>query len=45
MAGTVKPSLLNAATLEGFVNSVLRKNFDRPVDTPGFHREIGRAHV
>jgi predicted phage terminase large subunit-like protein len=33
-------SKLNAATMEGFVNTVLRKNFDRPVATPEFHREI-----
>jgi predicted phage terminase large subunit-like protein len=33
-------SKLNAAVLEGFVNTVLRKNFDRPADTPSFHREI-----
>ena len=26
--------------MEGFVNSVLRKNFDKPADTPQFHREI-----
>lgn len=34
------PSKLNAAVLEGFVNTVLRKNFDHPADTPAFHREI-----
>ena len=33
-------SKLNASVLEGFVNSVLRKNFDRPASTPQFHREI-----
>ena len=33
-------SKLNASVLEGFVNSVLRKNFDRPAQTPLFHREI-----
>jgi predicted phage terminase large subunit-like protein len=33
-------SKLNASVLEGFVNSVLRKNFDKPVPTPEFHREI-----
>ena len=33
-------SKLNAAMMEGFVNTVLRKNFDRPVGTPEFHREI-----
>lgn len=33
-------SKLNAAVLEGFVNSVLRKNFDQPRPTPQFHREI-----
>ena len=33
-------SKLNAQVLEGFVNSVLRKNFDKPVETPDFHREI-----
>ena len=33
-------SKLNANVLEGFVNSVLRKNFDRPVSTPSFHREM-----
>ena len=26
--------------MEGFVNSVLRKNFDKPCSTPEFHREI-----
>jgi predicted phage terminase large subunit-like protein len=26
--------------MEGFVNSVLRKNFDRPAETPQFHKEI-----
>jgi predicted phage terminase large subunit-like protein len=26
--------------MEGFVNSVLRKNFDRPAPTPQFHKEI-----
>ena len=26
--------------MEGFVNGVLRKNFDKPVGTPVFHREI-----
>jgi predicted phage terminase large subunit-like protein len=31
---------LNAAVLEGFVNTVLRKNFDKPAGTPAFHREI-----
>ena len=34
------PSKLNASVLEGFVNSVLRKSFDRPVATPQFHREV-----
>ena len=33
-------SKLNSAVLEGFVNSVLRKNFDKPAATPAFHREI-----
>jgi predicted phage terminase large subunit-like protein len=33
-------SKLNAAVLEGFVNTVLRKNFDKPVGTPQFHREM-----
>ena len=33
-------SKLNAATMEGFVNSVLRSNFDKPCDTPAFHREV-----
>ena len=33
-------SKLSSAVLEGFVNSVLRKNFDRPAGTPQFHREI-----
>ena len=33
-------SKLNASVLEGFVNSVLRKNFDKPCDTPQFHREV-----
>lgn len=33
-------SKLNATVLEGFVNSVLRKNFDKPCATPQFHREI-----
>jgi predicted phage terminase large subunit-like protein len=33
-------SKLNSAVLEGFVNSVLRKNFDKPAATPSFHREI-----
>jgi predicted phage terminase large subunit-like protein len=31
---------LNADVMEGFVNSVLRKNFDRPAATPEFHKEI-----
>jgi predicted phage terminase large subunit-like protein len=31
---------VTAALLEGFVNTVLRKNFDEPTDTPDFHREI-----
>ena len=31
---------LNAEVMEGFVNSVLRKNFDRPAETPDFHREM-----
>jgi len=26
--------------MEGFVNSVLRKNFDKPAPTPQFHKEI-----
>jgi predicted phage terminase large subunit-like protein len=26
--------------MEGFVNSVLRKNFDKPAATPDFHKEI-----
>jgi len=26
--------------MEGFVNSVLRKNFDKPAPTPTFHKEI-----
>jgi predicted phage terminase large subunit-like protein len=33
-------SKLNAGVLEGFVNTVLRKNFDRPVGTASFHREV-----
>jgi len=33
-------SKLNAAVLEGFVNSILRKNFDKPAATPSFHKEI-----
>ena len=33
-------SKLNAATMEGFVNTVLRKNFDKPAATPKFHQEI-----
>jgi predicted phage terminase large subunit-like protein len=31
---------LNADVMEGFVNSVLRKNFDKPAATPEFHKEI-----
>jgi predicted phage terminase large subunit-like protein len=31
---------LNAAVMEGFINSVLRSNFDKPADTPSFHREV-----
>ena len=31
---------LTADVLEGFVNSVLRKNFDDPSETGAFHREI-----
>jgi predicted phage terminase large subunit-like protein len=26
--------------MEGFVNSILRKNFDKPAPTPSFHKEI-----
>ena len=33
-------SKLNASVMEGFVNSVLRKNFDKPAATPEFHKEI-----
>lgn len=33
-------SKLNADVMEGFVNSVLRKNFDKPAPTPEFHKEI-----
>ena len=33
-------SRLNAGVMEGFVNSVLRKNFDKPAPTPQFHKEI-----
>ena len=33
-------SKLNAEVMEGFVNSVLRKNFDKPAATPDFHKEI-----
>ena len=33
-------SRLNAEVMEGFVNSVLRKNFDKPAPTPQFHKEI-----
>jgi hypothetical protein len=33
-------SRLNAEVMEGFVNSVLRKNFDKPAPTPTFHKEI-----
>ena len=33
-------SNLNSSVLEGFVNTVLRKNFDKPASTPQFHREI-----
>ena len=31
---------LSAAVLEGFVNTVLRKHFHNPSDTPFFHKEI-----
>ena len=31
---------LSAEVMEGFVNSVLRKNFDKPAPTPQFHKEI-----
>jgi predicted phage terminase large subunit-like protein len=31
---------LSAEVMEGFVNSVLRKNFDHPAATPKFHKEI-----
>lgn len=33
---------LTAEILEGFTNTVLRKNFDDPADTPEFHREMWR---
>ena len=33
-------SKLNATVMEGFVNSVLRKNFDKPAATPTFHKEM-----
>ena len=33
-------SKLNANVMEGFVNSVLRKNFDKPAETPLFHKEM-----
>ena len=33
-------SKLNASVMEGFVNSVLRKNFDKPAATPQFHKEV-----
>ena len=33
-------SRLTAEVLEGFINSVLRKNFDDPSETADFHREI-----
>ena len=33
-------SKLTAPVMEGFVNSVLRKNFDKPAATPIFHKEI-----
>ena len=33
-------SKLNAAVMEGFINSVLRSSFDKPAPTPEFHREI-----
>ena len=33
-------SKLNSDVMEGFVNSVLRKNFDKPAATPDFHKEI-----
>lgn len=33
-------SKLVASVLEGFVNTVLRKHFDHPTDTPEFHREM-----
>ena len=33
-------SKLTAEVMEGFVNSVLRKNFDQAAGTPQFHREI-----
>ena len=33
-------SKLNSDVMEGFVNSVLRKNFDKPAPTPDFHKEI-----
>jgi predicted phage terminase large subunit-like protein len=32
--------LLTAEVCEGFCNSVLRKDFDNPVETPNFHRTI-----
>ena len=35
-------SRLTAEVLEGFINSVLRKNFDEPAETPEFHREMWR---
>lgn len=31
---------LTASTLEGFTNTVLRKGFDGPTETPDFHRTI-----
>jgi predicted phage terminase large subunit-like protein len=32
--------VLTSTVLEGFVNSLLRKNFDNATDTPEFHREM-----
>ena len=35
-------SRLSAEVLEGFINSVLRRNFDEPAETGEFHREMWR---
>jgi len=33
-------SKLNAELLEGFTNTILRKNFDGPTETPEFHKKV-----